>query len=137
MPSDPDEALVRVDVANVAFAEPPADVVSLELPLRVGLALALATSLSNPAVIVTGKVVTSPSSPPFSYVTVLLPGKFADVPAALSLQTALADVMLQSCVAVKSLSPGNFESLVRNVIARSPVSHAPSYRHDRPMAHMS
>lgn len=135
VPADPEET-VCVDVPNEAVDEP-AVVFPLELPVGVGLASTLAANLSTPAVTVTGKVVTSPSSPPFSYVTVLLPGKFADVPPALSLHTAFDVWTTQSCVAVKSFSPGTFGLLEQVTVAEVQVGNAPSYRRDRWMAHMS
>jgi len=111
-----DEAELCVCVAIVVLAEAPvlaaAPEVAFELPvLAAWLALpdvvgpALAPSFSAPAVIVTANDVRS------VYVSVLLPGKFASLPLALSLQTAVEAPMLQSCVAVKSSSPGSDMSM--------------------------
>lgn len=106
---------VAVGIADVAFAEPPvvaaALAIPLELPLGVGEASTLAASFSAPAVMVTGRCVTPVHPPSPLYVSVLLPGKFASLPLALSLHRAVVEPKLQSAVIVKSSSPGSDMSI--------------------------
>jgi hypothetical protein len=86
---DPDPDAPSLDAVPVVFTpdEPPVEAL-VPVPVPEDCALVVVTeplpSLSSPAVIVTGNLLSSVAS----YVVVLDPGKFACSPAALSAQTA-------------------------------------------------
>src|SRR5690242_751410 len=97
---------IRVTLAVVALDALPDIALALALALKLALALGVAVavagaapSLSPPAVTVTGRVMMSSSS----YVVVLLPGKFASLPAADSVHVTVAP-RAQSAVPVKAFA---------------------------------